>query len=105
MHIEGLDELDNKILNAIRDNARLSYSDIGEVVETLAKDRFIRQIYSTTGECRLHATGFVPNPRTLESHINCLFRNTKGMKKMSWHLLLSTIKDVDGGVKYEGNSL
>lgn len=157
MYIEGLDELDNKILNAIRDNARLSYSDIGEavglsrvavknrmdtmerngiiqgyktiidptkipegiqfildveaipelyqeVVETLAKDRFIRQIYSTTGECRLHATGFVPNPRTLESHINCLFRNTKGMKKMSWHLLLSTIKDVDGGVKYEGNT-
>ena len=32
MHIEGLDELDNKILETIKDNARLSYSEIGERV-------------------------------------------------------------------------
>ena len=32
MHIEGLDELDNKILETIKNNARLSYSDIGEKV-------------------------------------------------------------------------
>ncbi len=30
MHIEGLDGLDNKILEIIRDDARLSYSEIGE---------------------------------------------------------------------------
>lgn len=28
MHFEGLDELDNKILGMIKDNARMSYSDI-----------------------------------------------------------------------------
>ena len=32
MHIDGLDELDNKILTVIEKNARLSYSDIGEQV-------------------------------------------------------------------------
>ena len=32
MQIEGLDELDNKILAAIKKNARLSYSEIGDLV-------------------------------------------------------------------------
>ena len=153
MNIEGLDKLDNAILEVIKDHARMSYSDIGdrvglsrvavknrmeamekagvikgyqtiidetktpeglsfvldvevipaeyeEVVEALAKDKFLRQIYSTTGECRMHCVGFAPNHRTLEVHVNHLFMKTKGIRKMSWHLLLSTIKDVDGGVEY-----
>lgn len=33
MHIEGLDEIDNSILNVIEKNARLSYSEIGEQVK------------------------------------------------------------------------
>ena len=32
MHIEGLDEIDNKILDIIANNSRLSYSEIGEKV-------------------------------------------------------------------------
>ena len=32
MHIDGLDEMDNKILTVIEKNARLSYSEIGEQV-------------------------------------------------------------------------
>mgnify|MGYP002528618138 FL=1 len=154
MNIEGLDKLDNAILETIKDNARMSYSDIGEkvglsrvavknrmeilekkgiirgyktiidetkvpdgisfildveaipeeyqnVAEVLAKDRFLRQVYSTTGECRMHCIGFAPNHRTLEHHVNHLFRSTKGIRKMSWHMLLSTLKDVDGGVEYD----
>ena len=153
MNIEGLDALDNKILEQIRDNARLSYSDIGErvglsrvavknrmeilekkgiiqgyktiidptkipeglqfiidietlpelyqeVKDVLGCDRYLRQIYATTGSCRLHAIGFAPNAKTIEVHVNYLFRNTKGIRKMEWHLLLSTIKDIDGGVEY-----
>ena len=30
MHFLGLDEQDNAILNLIKDNARMSYSEIGE---------------------------------------------------------------------------
>ena len=71
------------------------------VVETLAKDSFLRQIYSTTGECRIHCVGFGPNSRTLAAHVNHLYMKTKGICKMSWHMLLSTLKDVDGGVDYE----
>jgi hypothetical protein len=58
-------------------------------------------VYSTTGESRLHAIGFAPNVTTLESHVNYLFKNTKGIRRLSWNLLLTTIKDVDGGVEYE----
>lgn len=32
MYIDGLDEMDNKILNAIEHDARLSYSEIGKLV-------------------------------------------------------------------------
>ena len=32
MNIEGLDKLDRAILDTIKDNARMSYSDIGEKV-------------------------------------------------------------------------
>lgn len=64
------------------------------VVEVLSRDRFLKQIYSTSGECRLHCVGFAPNARTLDSHVSYIFRSTKGIKKMSWHMLLNTIKDV-----------
>lgn len=155
MNIDGLDQLDRAILNVIKDNARLSYSDIGEkvgisrvavknrmgilekngvikgyktiidetsvpegisfildvetdpqeyqnVVEMLARDSFLRQIYVTSGKCRMHCIGFASNMRTLESHINHLFRSTKGILKMNWNMLLSTVKDIDGGVDYYG---
>ena len=154
MNIDGLDKLDHAILDTIKDNARMSYSDIGEkvgvsrvavknrmeilekngiirgyktvvdetkapegisfildvefvpehyqeTVAALARDKFLRQIYSTTGDCRIHCVGFAPNNRTLDSHVNHLFRSTKGIRKMSWHILISTLKDVDGGVEYE----
>ena len=156
MNTDGLDRLDYAILAELKENARMSYSDIGEkvglsrvavknrievleknkiilgyktiidetnspdgvsfvldvetspenyqeVVASFARDRFLRQIYSTTGDCRIHCVGFAPNYRTLESHVNHLFRITKGLRKMSWHMLLSTLKDVDGGVDYEGH--
>ena len=154
MNIDGLDALDNKIINVLKENARATFSEIGErvglsrvavknrieimeqsgiiqgykaivnptkvpqgiaftidveampemyqeVVEVLARDKFLRQVYSTTGESRLHAIGFAPNVTTLESHVNYLFKNTKGIRRLSWNLLLTTIKDVDGGVEYE----
>ena len=32
MYIEGVDSIDNKIIHLLRNNARMSYSAIGEVV-------------------------------------------------------------------------
>ena len=153
MNIEGLDVLDNKILSMIKDNARLSYSDIGkevglsrvavknrmealekkgiirgyqtvinatkvpevvkfiidveatselynEVISTLASDKYIRQVYGTTGNCRIHCQGYAPNTKTLDAHVRYLFNNTAGIRRLEWHMLVTTYKDVDGGVEY-----
>lgn len=153
MNVEGLDAMDEKILDVLKENARATFSEIGEivglsrvavknrievmekngiiqgyqtvinrtrvpqgikfiidveampemyqeVVDVLGTDQYLRQVYSTTGNCSLHAIGFAPNMNTLESHVNHLFRCTKGIRKLSWQFLLSTIKDEDGGVEY-----
>ena len=155
MNSEGLDKLDYAILHVIKDNARMSYSEIGEqvgisrvavknrmdalekngviqgyktviddtktpegvsfildveiypekyheVISLLLENKFLRKVYTTIGECRVHCIGFAPNYRTLESHVNHLYRISKGIRTMSWHMLLTALKDVDGGVDYEG---
>lgn len=155
MYIEGLDQLDNKILDVIRENARLTYSEIGEivgisrisvkkrmdileekgiiqgyrtiidatkapggipffidlettpeayenVVENLSKCGYIRQIYSVTGDCAIHATGYVSHGRNLQLLANRLYRDSnRGIRRLSCKTLLSTLMDRDGGVEYE----
>lgn len=154
MNREGLDALDNEILNVLKENARATFSEIGEivglsrvavknrieimeevgiiqgykaiinptkipqgvkfiidveimpewyqnVVEVLAMDKLLRQVYTVTGDCKLHAIGFAPNVTTLQSHVNHLFKNTKGIRRLSWNILVTAIKDMDGGVEYE----
>ena len=144
MQIEGLDEIDNRILSVIRDNARLSYKDIGEqvgisrvsvktrmdtmqekgiiqgyqtvidptkvpdgtrffldlecspehyedLVELLAENRMIRQIYGV---------GFTKDSRTLENFANAIYRGQCGVRRLSCRTVLSTMMDRDGGVDY-----
>ena len=144
-----MDELDQKILNLLKDNARMSFSEIGnavgvsrvsvkkrmtamekagiikgyhavideeqirkgirytidievipeeyaEVVKVLQKDRELEEIYSTTGECRIHCIGRSVNASTMESHVNYLFNHTKGIRKIGWHILMSDLKAGEG---------
>ena len=153
MQIEGIDELDNRILEVIRDNARLTYKEIGEqvgisrisvkarmdalqekgiikgfqtvidptsvpegtrffldiectpdhyedIVEYLANSRMIRQIYSVSGECRIHAAGFANNARNLEYFANAIYRNQLGVRRIGCRTSLATLMDRDGGVEY-----
>lgn len=146
-----MDESDRKILDLLRDNARMSLSEIGsavgisrvsvkkrmtameeagvikgyravideeqirkgirytidieaipeeyaEVVKTLLKDRELEEIYSTTGECRIHCVGRSVNRSTMESHVNYLFNHTKGIRKISWHILMSDLRAEEGSV-------
>ena len=151
-----MDELDHKILDLLRENARMSFSEIGnavgisrvsvkkrmtamenagiirgyhavtdeeqirkgirytidieaipeeygKVVKALRKDRELEEIYSTTGECRIHCIGRSVNPSTMESHVNYLFNHTKGIRKIGWHILMSDLRagkeSVDGTEK------
>ena len=154
MHIEGLDELDHKILAALQENARMSFSDIGErvglsrvsvknrmeamekkgviqgyqividpkkaqegirffldlstlpeyyedVVGYLAQAKYVRQIYSVSGECSIHAEGYARDARNLEVFSNTLYRAAKkGIRSIRLYTLLSTIMDMDGGIEY-----
>jgi DNA-binding Lrp family transcriptional regulator len=152
-----MDKLDQRILELIKDNARLSYSEIGKsvgisrvavkkrmdamenagvirgyrtvideeqaqegirytidiealpeeypnVVKTLQADPKLEEIYSTTGECRIHCIGRSANPTTMDAHVNYLFNHTKGIRKISWHILLLDLRkteeeSVDDGEK------
>ena len=153
MKIEGIDEIDNKIIEVIRDNARLTYKEIGEfvgisrvsvknrmnimqekgiikgykavidptnvpegtlffvdiigcpehyedTVEYLSKQDMIRQIYSVSGECRIHAIGYANYAAELNLLSNSIFRGNLGVQKIVCHTVLSTLMDVDGGVEY-----
>ena len=148
-----MDQIDQKILELIRENARMSYSDIGKavgisrvsakkrmdsmekagviggyhtvideekarggiryiidieaipeeyasVVKTLRADKELEQIYSTTGDCRIHCVGRSHNQSTMESHVTYLFNHTKGIRKISWHILLSDLKHAEEGDGY-----
>lgn len=143
-----MDKIDHAILEIIKDNARISYSEIGkavglsrvavkkrmdtmeesgairgyravideekvlegirytidievipehyrEVVKVLRADRKLEEIYSTTGECRIHCIGRSANPTTMDAHVNYLFNHTKGIRKISWHILLSDLRKTE----------
>ncbi len=153
MRIEGIDEIDNRIIDVIRDNARLSYKEIGEsvgisrvsvknrmdamrekgiikgfktvvdptnvpegtlffldivgcpehyeeTVEYLSKQGMIRQIYSVSGECRIHAVGYANYAAELNLLSNSIFRGKLGVKTIVCNTVLSTLMDIDGGVEY-----
>ena len=143
-----MDKTDSRILEIIKDNARLSYSEIGkaagisrvavkkrmdamekagvikgyrtvideekvregirytidieaipeeypEVVKVLCADRKLEEVYSTTGECRIHCIGRSANPATMESHVNYLFNHVKGIRKISWHILMADLRKTE----------
>ena len=154
MHIEGLDELDNSILDVIRNDARLSYSEIGErvgvsrvcvksrmtalekrgvirgyrtvidgdaaadggikfyvdveawhqdyetAIGVLTSEKNIREIYTTTGNDHIHCVGSATNQESIRYMANRLYRE-KTFRLIQFHVILSTLKDVDGGVDYE----
>lgn len=72
-----------------------------EVAGKLAANKLLKQIYTTTGDCRFHAVGTAPNQNTLAHWADHLYRSTPGVRKISWHTVLSVIKDEEKGVDYE----
>lgn len=154
MDIEGLDSIDNKILELLKNDARISYSKIGEnigisrvavknrvqllkergiiqgfftlinptkmpesiqfmldietypekyeeVLNRVATTKAIRQVYRMSGECRIHAIGFAPNHRSISNYVDTLYSDLGGIRRIGCHMVLSTVKDLDGGVDYE----
>lgn len=71
-----------------------------DVVELLTYDHRIRQIYSTTGACKIHAEGLAPTQEDVGYFARNLFRKRKGIKRLEWDIIAFVLKDVDRGVNY-----
>ena len=71
-----------------------------DIIETLAMFKFNREIYTISGECRIHVVGFAPNYATYKSYVDQVFKKIKGARKIACNLMLVTHKDVDGGIEY-----
>ena len=149
MFLDGLDELDRKILELLIANARISYSDIGEqigisrvavkmriqalekrgiieeyttiinpqkisgavscyfdieltpetlseVIEQLAANETITQIYRVTGNNKLHVHAVASSSDEMELLIANVIDKLPGVLQCSCSIILSRIKDIKG---------
>ncbi len=159
MQNTGLDELDHKILQLIKDNARLSYSEIAdriggitrvsvrnrmkaleengvirgyrtiidtsgtghaikffietkskrgmyaEVVDFLTSIDIIREVHTISGQCKIIAVGYAPDPATLHGYAHRMFKildEMEAVEEFSFDQVTITHKD-DGGIYDVGN--
>ncbi len=149
MFLDGLDALDQKIVQLLIRNARMSYSDIGDkvgisrvavkariqalerrgiieeyttiinpqkisgavsayfeietlpdalppVIENLAQNDTITQIYRVTGQNKLHVHAIASSGEEMEMLIREVIDPLPGVVHSSCNIILSRIKDVKG---------
>ena len=73
-----------------------------DIVDTLCRDKYIRQVYGTARSARIHCQGYVPSKKTLDVHVRNLFEHNVGILKLEWNVMETTYKDENGGVVYAG---
>ena len=106
-----MDQIDQKILELIRENARMSYSDIGKAVgisrvsakkrmDSMEKAGVIGGYHTVIDEEKARGGLRSRNQSTMESHVTYLFNHTKGIRKISWHILLSDLRQAEEGDGY-----
>lgn len=71
------------------------------VLGFLCRRKCIKEVYTTTGGNHIHAIGFTPNMTAMQHFVDELYRKDIGVRKLTCHIVMSTIKDVDGGIDYE----
>lgn len=72
MYLDGLDELDQKIVQLLVDNARISYSDIGEVVG-LSRVAVKARISALEEKGIIEEYTTVINPQKISGAVSCYF--------------------------------
>lgn len=155
MHINGLDDIDNLLLTLLKENARYSYSELGQraglsrvavknriqsmediglirgyevriapkridnsvefivnvspkpdyydyVVDILSNSDMIQSVHAVTGDCKLYAFGTAPNAAALDTFYRKIRTVITEVRYLSFDIIASTYKDVDGGIEYEG---
>lgn len=69
-----------------------------EILDRFRHMKMLTEVYATTGECRIHAVGVAPNSQSVQLFANQVYRNEEGLKRLECHTVLSTLKDIRGGV-------
>ena len=80
-------------------DAEVWHDHFDEALSALSAEKSIREVYITTGDDHVHAVGITLNQANLRVIVNRLYSETF-FKKVSSQVILSTVKDVDGGVDY-----
>ena len=122
MFLDGLDETDQKIVRLLIQNARMSYSEIGQkvgisrvavkmrvqaleekgIIEEYTtiinpqKISTITQIYRVTGKSRLHVHAVASSNEEMEQLISGIIDKLPGVTECSCSMILSRIKDIKG---------
>ena len=102
MYLDGLDKLDQKIIQLLIENARISYSDIGEEIEIsrvanlLYQNDIVTQIYRVTGRDRLHVHAVASSSDEMELFLHNVIDPLPGIVSCSCNTILSRIKDIKG---------
>ena len=111
--LDGLDELDRKIVRLLIGNARISYSDLGAQVscyfeietrpETLAEvaallegNETVTQIYRVTGKSKLHVHAVAASAGEMEQLMTGVIDRLPGVVCCDCNMILSRIKDIKG---------
>ena len=85
-------KLDEKITEQKMMNTR--------TINDLAKEEYIRKIVIISGRSLIQMSGYARNTKILSNYVDTLYYRMRGIKAITWHTVLSTLKDVDGGVEY-----
>lgn len=149
MFLDGLDELDRKIVRLLIANARISYSELGQqvgisrvaakarvqslerrgvieeyttvinpqkiggaiscyfeietrpdalaqVIDILARNETVTQIYRVTGKSRLHVHAVAASNDEMERLLSETIDRLPGVEECSTNLILSRVKDIKG---------
>jgi len=75
--------------------------DYEYVLEFICKRKSIKEVYTTTGDNHIHAIGYAANTEVVQNFVDELYRQDIGVRRVSLQVVLSTIKNVDGGILYE----
>ena len=126
MYLDNLDELDQKIIQLLIENARISYSDIGEEtgisrvavkarIQAMEKKDIIEEyttiinpqkisgavscyfeIYRVTGRDKLHVHAVASSSDEMEHFLHNVIDTLPGIISCSCNTILSRIKDIKG---------
>ena len=105
MYLDGLDKLDQKIIRLLIENARISYSDIGEEtgisrvavkarIQALEKKGIIEEYTTIINPQKI--SGAVSSSDEMEHFLHTVIDTLPGVISCSCNTILSRIKDIKG---------